>query len=348
MNKVLVTAALCLVFGTSAYMSIYGLTAVFSGSILVVICMGAGMELGKILTVVHLHRNWKQSNILTKFFYIMVVGTLTLITSVEVMGFLSQQHTITIQDLKTTESTIELLDQEAMVLESQITETDKTLDGLPRAFVTKRFREREKAGYFLKQNRLLEIKREQTKLNAQYISSKEYAGPVFSTARILGVDEQKTISIFILILVAILEPLSIGLTIATSAAWNKMKPEIIKNSDIQIHRKKSASRMADPAETARTANPKPAKTAETAKAANEAAKTANKTAEDLHPYTIEFREMRKRHTLSLKVISDITGRRQQLTVGGWLNERPVIPIKSLRLLRKWARQRPLIRLVENG
>ena len=61
MHKIILTGVLMLVFGTSAYMSVSGLLAFFGGSLIVIVCLGAGLELGKILTVVHLHRPTRRS-----------------------------------------------------------------------------------------------------------------------------------------------------------------------------------------------------------------------------------------------------------------------------------------------
>ena len=120
MNKYLVTIALFLVFGTSAYMSIYGLTAVFTGVTVVVIGMGIGMELGKILTVVHLHRNWRAIGWHARLFFIAVIGALTIITSIEVLGFLTQRHTVSTKALAAIDAQITELNNEAEILRNHI------------------------------------------------------------------------------------------------------------------------------------------------------------------------------------------------------------------------------------
>ncbi|EFK08164.1 conserved domain protein [delta proteobacterium NaphS2] len=92
MYPILVTISLLLVAGSSIYMSVYGLMAVFAGNAPVIICMGLGMEIGKVLTVAHLYRNWPNLKRLVRSLYILIISVLVLLTSIEVIGFLSLSH----------------------------------------------------------------------------------------------------------------------------------------------------------------------------------------------------------------------------------------------------------------
>ena len=56
MYIVLVTLSLILVFGSSAFMSISGLLSIFTNNTIIIIYMGLGMEIGKILIISHLYR----------------------------------------------------------------------------------------------------------------------------------------------------------------------------------------------------------------------------------------------------------------------------------------------------
>ena len=58
------------------------------------------------------------------------------------------------------------------------------------------------------------------------------------------------------------------------------------------------------------------------------------------PYTIELRKIADRHNLKIEDIARITGRKQAQTVNGWLEGKPVIPIKALRLLRREVAKQP--------
>lgn len=60
-----------------------------------------------------------------------------------------------------------------------------------------------------------------------------------------------------------------------------------------------------------------------------------------HLYIVELRAIAQRHNLKINDIAEITDRKQPETVEGWLNEKPLIPIKALRLLRRWAAKQPI-------
>jgi len=226
----------------------------------------------------------------------------------EVLGFLTQRHAGSTKDLVAIDSQITELNKEADILRSHIAVVDQALAGLPLGYVTKRFREREAAGYDRIRDRLLEIVREISELKTSKIVSAVYSTPIFAASRIFGLNPEKTISMFVLTIVAVLEPLSIGLAVATGSAWR-----LGNGRDRPI-----------------------------------VAETAQKTAKVAHPYIIELRELSERHNLKIEDIAEITGRKQGETIKGWLNGKPIIPIKALRLLRRWAAQQPAIRLMKYG
>jgi len=218
-------------------MSVYGLMAVFASNAPVIICMGLGMEIGKILTVAHLYRNLPNLRRLVRNLYILIISVLVILTSIEVIGFLSLSHANAIQNLRTTETALEGLEKEAAILKEQMSTLDVTLAGLPASYVTRRIKERQSSGYPQKQARLLEIAKQQAKLETQLIQDQTNSGPIYAVARILKINETDAIAMLILILVSVLEPLSIGLTVATSAAWatretssNQCPPEGPKNT----------------------------------------------------------------------------------------------------------------------
>jgi len=226
MYSALVTLSLILVFGSSAVMSISGLLSIFSNESFIIISMGLGMEIGKILTISHLHRTWEKYTSMVRAWFISIIFVLTLLTSFGVMGFLSQCHQKAVQGNHVIQSKINALTQEKSALKNQIDIVDKTLNGLPESHVSRRINERKSSRYEEKQNRLLEIIKQKASLEIQLISGNDNSNPVLAIAKILKMDDSFIISIFIPFLVLILEPLSIGLTIAVNSAWMDHKNEI--------------------------------------------------------------------------------------------------------------------------
>jgi len=223
MYPILVSISLFLVAGSSIYMSVYGLMSVFATNASVIICMGLGMEIGKILSVCHLYRNWQKLGGFTRSLYVLIVSILVLLTSIEVIGFLSLSHASLTRDVRTTQTALKALNKEEVLLKEQILTIETTLAGLPRSYVTRRIKERKASSYGQKQARLLEIAKEQAELEISFIKDQESSGPIFAVARILKINETDAIVMLILVLVLVLEPLSIGLTVAASAAWMNRK-----------------------------------------------------------------------------------------------------------------------------
>ena len=224
MYRILVSINLLLVAGTSAYMSVYGLMSMFVSHASVIICMGLGMEIGKVLTVSYLYRNWQKLGVFSRFLYILIVSILVFITSIEIIGFLSQSHMNGSRGVRITETALRSLKNEAQILKQHIAVIDKTLAGLPVSHVSRRIQERKTAGYEKKLARLLEISKEQSHLETELLKTRQWAGPIFAIANIMKIKKSDVAAMFILFLVLVLEPLSIGLTLAVSASWITPEP----------------------------------------------------------------------------------------------------------------------------
>jgi len=101
---------------TAAYFSIIGLTTIFPGVFWSIVIMGSALEIGKLVTAVWLHRNWKTAGRLIKYYLAIAVIVLSGITSMGIFGFLSKSH----------------IEQEAGSFEygSQISMLDKKLESI--------------------------------------------------------------------------------------------------------------------------------------------------------------------------------------------------------------------------
>lgn len=76
----------------AAYFSIIGLTTIFPGVFWAIFIMGGSLEVGKLITAVWLHRNWKNCKLGIKSYLTTAVVVLSIITSMGIFGFLSKSH----------------------------------------------------------------------------------------------------------------------------------------------------------------------------------------------------------------------------------------------------------------
>ena len=114
----------------AAYFSVIGLATIFPGSIKSVIIMGGVLEVGKIVTAIWLHRNWKSSPLLIESYLSFATLTLMAITSMGIFGFLSKAH---IEHQTTTEKTvakIEVIDNKISRENEYITRQQENINRL--------------------------------------------------------------------------------------------------------------------------------------------------------------------------------------------------------------------------
>jgi hypothetical protein len=77
----------------AAWYSIAGLVAIFAAAVVPIIIMGSALELGKVVSTVWLHNNWRRVPFLFKAYLVPAVAFLMFLTSMGIFGFLSKAHT---------------------------------------------------------------------------------------------------------------------------------------------------------------------------------------------------------------------------------------------------------------
>lgn len=91
MIYLLFTTALSL-SAIAEYYAIMGLMALFSGSPISIAVMGGVLGLAKVVLTSWLYRNWKQTSVLLKSYFVSAISILMLLTSMGIFGFLSKAH----------------------------------------------------------------------------------------------------------------------------------------------------------------------------------------------------------------------------------------------------------------
>ncbi len=323
MTKIMTAVTMILVAGTSAFMSVYGLTTVFPGETALIIMMGIGLELGKLVTTHHLVQNWAQVNGMQKVVYVAVVAVLVMLTSAEIFGFLTRNHIETGNALKASRLEISRLADELEVLKArqqmltvehlslseQIQTADNVIAQMPANYIRSRKQYLEQCGYAGKQARvtvisenLMALAERQTaisvetrRMQAAQIDERHTAGAVFAIAELTGWDESLIAKLFILALTLILEPLSVGLVIAASVQW---KTESEPETDTPEPQREKTEKPETPLE--------------------------------------EFHRICRDSNLTFRDVARITGRKREETVQAWANTQTPLPKDILSKLRKAA------------
>jgi hypothetical protein len=117
---ILVGLAALSVAGCAAFFSVTGLALLFSGASLAVAVMGTSLEIAKLISASYLHRFWKETNKLLRFYLLLGVLILVVITSAGIFGFLSNAYQAT--SLKS-----DVVSREIGVFQSKITQNEQQI-----------------------------------------------------------------------------------------------------------------------------------------------------------------------------------------------------------------------------
>ena len=110
--------------GVAIYYSVAGLATIFAASVIPVIIMGGVLEVGKLITAVWLHRNWKTAVWWLKTYLTIAVIVLMLITSMGIFGYLSKSHIEQSSASDEQTAQIEILDENIVRLDSKVKRWD--------------------------------------------------------------------------------------------------------------------------------------------------------------------------------------------------------------------------------
>ena len=87
----LALATSLMIAGIAAYFSVIGMGIIFAGAYMSTIVMMSALEFGKIVTAAYVHMFWDKLNYM-KYYLVLSVLVLMLITSLGIFGFLSKAN----------------------------------------------------------------------------------------------------------------------------------------------------------------------------------------------------------------------------------------------------------------
>jgi hypothetical protein len=208
----------------AAYYSVIGLAQIFPGSFWPIIIMGSVLEAAKLVTVSWLYNNWNETSKIMKYYFLVAVILLMMITSMGIFGYLSKAHldsnvtlganTVQVKTLETQEKIAkERLDYllkragdpatASRKIDAQIQETQAELNRISK----------EK----------LPLMAEENKLSAEIGPIKYIAEMFYDKDDPSFID--KAVRAVILIIIVVFDPLAVLLLIAANQTYRKMQAE---------------------------------------------------------------------------------------------------------------------------
>jgi len=237
----------------AVFYSVYGLSQLFAGASTAVIIMASSLEFAKLVTASLLYQYWQELNRLLRLYLTIACITLMFITSGGIYGFLSgayqetatksellDKHTLVLQTKQArfneqlkAEKELLLYYTEALSNPTMIQYIDRKTEQL---VTTTSSRQRK-----LMTSQLNEVKNNVYRLNDSIsiydmkILEKEVnnenareLGPLKYVAKSLGVEMDKVVNYFLLLIVCVFDPLAIALVIAANFAFSRKVSGVLK------------------------------------------------------------------------------------------------------------------------
>ena len=211
-----------LVAGSAAFFSVFGLSRLFSGAFFSVIIMAGSLEFAKLVAASFLYRYWNDINRILKAYLMIGVGTLVLITSAGIFGYLSNAYqgaTIGFEKQSTLllslEERLEQLEEDKVFLKEEL---EEQVSDLPENYRTARRKLREDYNPQIQQvnQDILNIKTEISDLEIQLVETGVDVGPAIYLAKSFNTDVDSVVKFFIFILIFVFDPLALSMVLA----WN--------------------------------------------------------------------------------------------------------------------------------
>jgi uncharacterized protein YlzI (FlbEa/FlbD family) len=260
------------VSGSAAFYSVYGIGKMFAGASSQVMIMAGSLEFAKIVIASLLHQYWQSINKILRTYFMIAVLILIGITSAGIYGFLSSAYQETAFKLENGKQTIQLIEGDKKILQSEIDNLNKQIDDKNRRIVNLSDIRVKQQGT---QDNLIGSNKSTKSLNSQIIgietniktldtelqilndslssknrqiaakdveimkinSNKDIAqeiGPIKYISEITGKSLATVVNWYIIALMLVFDPLAIALVVAANFAFSKNDRDK-KEENPQIH-----------------------------------------------------------------------------------------------------------------
>jgi hypothetical protein len=218
----------------AGYFSVVGLATIFSGAYYPVLLMATSLELGKVVSVGWLSRNWESAPKIIRYYLCVSVGILMIITSMGTFGYLSNAHLATSNEVEQAQLQIQPLETQLQLAERKLRNAQTSLDSLDSIVANSdidnasKVRNRQRAERFALANEIRTAAREVEVANSKLLplrsaqaSTEAEIGPLKYIAELVYGAEAKdhfdsAVRFVIIILVLVFDPLAIVLLIAAN------------------------------------------------------------------------------------------------------------------------------------
>jgi hypothetical protein len=244
------------------YYSVVGLTAIFSAAVIPIIIMGSALEVGKLVCASWLKANWERAPRFIKYYMVIAVIVLMIITSMGIFGFLSKAHNDQNLVSGDVQSKIAIYDEKIKTAKDNIDANRKALKqmdeavdqvmgrssdekGAEKAVAIRKSQQKERtrlqAEITTEQKNISQISEERAPIAAEVRKVEAEVGPIKYIAKFLygehGADEnmlEQAVTWIIILIVVVFDPLAVIMLLAAQMTFgwrneNKEEPPEVNN-----------------------------------------------------------------------------------------------------------------------
>lgn len=248
------------VSASAAFYSVTGLSKLFAGASTQVIIMAGSLEVAKLVIASLLYQYWDEINKALRTYLMIASVILVLITSMGIYGYLSAAYQVTVNQTKSADSQVELLETKKQNIVQQrdlyVTEKNNLIQGISQlqgGLVNNKTSHVDRRGNLIqssnnsnrksfekqldnstsRQNeitiKLDTLNTQIYKLDTQIVETKSNndkageLGPLIYLSTLTGISMDRIINYLLLIIIFVFDPLAIALVIAANFAFSQLK-----------------------------------------------------------------------------------------------------------------------------
>ena len=206
----------------AAYYSVIGLAQIFPGSYWPIIIMGSVLEISKLVTVSWLYNNWNDTVRVMRYYFLIAIVLLMLITSMGIFGYLSKAHLDTNVNINANGVQLKTLETQERIAKERLNYLLQRA-GDPATATKKIDTQIQEVQADLKKlsNEKLPLLSEENILMAE-VGPIQYIAELFYTKDDAGFID-KAVRLVILIIIVVFDPLAILLLIASNQTLVRMR-----------------------------------------------------------------------------------------------------------------------------
>ena len=211
--------------GIAAFYSVVGLAQIFPGSFWPIIIMGTVLEIAKLVTVSWVYNNWKETARLLKYYFLIAILLLMMITSMGIFGYLSRAHIESNVVVGANSVQLKTIETQEKIAQERLAYLLKKAGDNPEKIsrATDRAIQQTQAELKKLAEQKLPLMKEENKLTAEIGPIKYIAEAIYNKEDPGFID--KAVRLVILIIIVVFDPLAVLLLIAANQSYRNAKKE---------------------------------------------------------------------------------------------------------------------------